>query len=84
MERDFIEVEDLTGEIQKIEIVAKVKDNNKNYILYTMDEILGDEVNVSVGYIYEKNNKIFLEGVESAAQINYIYSLLEKENQNGN
>lgn len=77
-ERQFIEVENLNGEIEKIEVFAKIKSekDDKVYVLLTPDETIEEEVNIAVGYIYEENGKINLELVENQEELNYVYSLI--------
>lgn len=79
-ERQFIEVENLNGEIQKVEIFAEIKSerDNKVYVLLTPDEEIKEEVNMSIGYIYEENGKMNLELVENQEELNYVYSLINK------
>lgn len=77
-ERQFIEVENLNGEIEKVEIFAEIKSkrDNKVYVLLTPDEVIEEEVNMAIGYIYEENGKMNLELVENEEELNYVYSLI--------
>lgn len=77
-DRLFVELINLNGEKQKIEIFGQIKSkrDDKLYVLLTPDETIGEEVNISIGYIYEENNKMNLELVESEEEINYVYSLI--------
>ena len=77
-DRLFVELVNLNGEKQKVEIFAQIKSkrDNKLYVLLTPDEIIKEEVNMSIGYIYEENNKMNLELVENEEEINYVYSLI--------
>jgi len=79
-EREFIELENENGEIQKIEIFGEVKSerDNKVYVLFTTDEELKDEVNMTVGYIYEENDRMNLEIVENDEELNYVFDLINK------
>ena len=79
-ERQFIEVENLNGEIEQVEIFAEIKSqrDDKVYVLITSDETIEEEVNMTVGYIYEEDGKMNLELVESAEELNYVYSLINK------
>lgn len=79
-ERQFIEVENLNGEIEKVEIFAEIesKRDDKLYVLLTSDEEIKDEVGMTVGYIYEENGKINLELVENYEELNYVYSLINE------
>ena len=66
-ERQFIEIENLNGELQKVEIFAEInsKRDDKTYVLITPDENIGDEVNMEIGYVYEENGRMVLELVEN-------------------
>lgn len=79
-ERQFIEVENLNGEIEKVEIFAEIKSerDNKVYVLLTTDEVIESEVNMAIGYVYEENGKMNLEIVENQEELNYVYSLINK------
>jgi len=79
-EKEFIELENENGEIQKIEIFGEVKSerDNKVYVLFTTDEELKDEVNMTVGYIYEENDRMNLEIVENDEELNYVFDLINK------
>lgn len=79
-ERQFIEVENLNGEIEKVEIFAEIKSerDNKVYVLLTTDEVIENEVNMAIGYVYEENGKMNLEIVENQEELNYVYSLINK------
>ena len=59
-EREFIEVENLNGEIEKVEIFAEIKSerDDKVYVLLTPDKTIEEEVNMAIGYIYEENGKM--------------------------
>lgn len=79
-ERQFIEIENLNGEIEKVEIFAEIKSerDNKVYVLLTTDEVIENEVNMAIGYVYEENGKMNLEIVENQEELNYVYSLINK------
>ena len=79
-ERKFIELENLNGEVEKVEIFAEIKSDkdDKTYVLLTADEEIGEEVNVSMGHIYEEDGKMNLELVEDLEELNYAYSLINK------
>jgi len=83
--RQFIEVENLNGEIEKVEIFAEINSqrDNKIYVLLTPDEVIGEEVNIAVGYIYEQNGKMNLELVENGEELNYVYSLINNALREG-
>lgn len=79
-ERQFIEIENSNGEIEKVEIFAEIKSerDDKIYVLLTSDKEIGEEVNVTIGYIYEENGKINLELVENKEELNYVNNLINK------
>lgn len=80
IERQFIEVENINGEIEKVEIFAEIKSkrDDKLYVLLTSDEEIKDEVGMSVGHIYEENGKMNLELIENDEELNYVYSLVNE------
>lgn len=84
-ERQFIEVENLNGEIEKVEIFAKVKSqrDGKVYVLLTPDETIEENVNMTIGYIYEENGRMNLELVENQEELNYVYSLINNALKEG-
>lgn len=77
----FIEIENLNGEVETVEVIAKVnsKKDDKTYILFTPDSEIKDEVNVGIGYVYEENGKDNLEIITNHEEINYVYSLINNE-----
>ena len=79
-ERQFVEIENLNGEIEKVEIFAEINSqrDNKVYVLLTPDEAIEEEVNMAIGYIYEENCKMNLELVENEEELNYVYSLINR------
>ena len=79
-ERQFIEIENINGEVEKVEIFAEIKSkrDNKYYVLMTADETIEEEVNVAIGHIYKDNNKMNVELIENEEEINYVYSLLNE------
>ena len=79
-ERQFVEIENLNGEIEKVEIFAEINSqrDNKVYVLLTPDEAIEEEVNMAIGYIYEENGKMNLELVENEEELNYVYSLINR------
>lgn len=78
--REFIQVENLNGEIEEAELICrfKIKDSDKLYALLTTDKVIGEEVNVNIGYLYEENGQKVFELVEDEEELNYIYSLLDQ------
>ena len=79
-ERQFIEVENLNGEIEKVEIFAQIKSkkDDKVYVFVTPDEDIKEEVNVTIGYVYEENGKYNLQLVEDEEELNYVINLLNE------
>lgn len=79
-DRQFIEVENLNGEIEKVEIFAQVKSkrDDKVYVLLTPDEEIKEDVNMAMGYIYEEKGKINLQLIENEEEFNYVLSLLNE------
>lgn len=84
-ERQFIEVENLNGEIEKVEIFAEIKSDrdNKVYVLLTPDKVIGEEVNMAIGYVYEESGKMNLELVENQEELNYVSTLINKTLKEG-
>lgn len=80
LERQFIEVENINGEIEKVEIFDEIKSkrDDKLYILFTSDEEIKEDVGMTVGYVYEENGKMNLELVEDIEELNYVYSLVNE------
>ena len=79
-QRNFIEVDSGNGDIKKVEVICelKSKSDNKTYVVITEDEEIDDEINVSIAYIYERNEKVYLELIEDEDELNYAYSLMNE------
>ena len=84
-ERTFVEVENLKGEIEKIEIFAEIKSEkeDKTYVLMTGEESIGEEVNISIGYIYDEEDQTKIKLVEDQEEISYVSSLINKALKEG-
>ena len=80
-ERNFIEVENLNGEKETVEIIGEIKSerDDKLYALVTPDKTLGDEISIVVVQVIEKEDNINLEFVENQEELNYVYSLINKK-----
>lgn len=79
-EKEYIEIENELGETEQAEVICTIKSerDDKNYIILTQDEEIGDEVNIIVGILKEENGeKIFIE-VEDDEEYEYVVSLMEK------
>lgn len=79
-ERNFIEVENVLGQVDKVELIGKIKSerDDKVYAILTTDETIGEEVNIHIGTYYSENGKDFIEIVEDEEEINYVMSLMAK------
>ena len=79
-EKEYIEIENELGETERAEVICTIKSerDDKNYIILTQDEEIGDEVNIIVGILKEENGeKVFIE-VEDDEEYEYVVSLMEK------
>lgn len=76
-EREFVEVENMNGEVEIVEIFAKIKSkkDDKLYVLLTPDKSLKEYVNMAIGYV---NNDNILELVEDYEERDYVYSLINE------
>lgn len=79
-EREFIELFGEDGTTQKMELigVVKSKKEDKEYLILTQDEMIGDEVNIVMAYVYEENGMDYIEVLKEQEEINYVYSLLDE------
>ena len=80
VKRTFIELENKVGQVDKIELIGKVKSEkeDKTYAILTTDEIIGEEVSIYIGHIYVKDGKDIIEIIEDEEEINYVLSLIDK------
>ena len=74
-ERTIVNVKDDNGDVEEIEIISQILStrDDKEYIIYTMDKQIEDEVNINVGII----NDGFLEVIEDNDEIDYVMSLVD-------
>ena len=79
-EREFIELFGEDGTTQKMELigVVKSKKEDKEYLILTQDEMIDDEVNIVMAYVYEENGMDYVEVLNDQEEINYVYSLLDE------
>lgn len=79
-EREFIEIENADGSVDVVELIGTIesKRDDKEYAILTEDEVLGDEVNVTFGYIYEEDGKEFIDYLTDKEEIEYVNSLLNE------
>ena len=79
-EREFIEIENADGSVDGVELISTIesKRDDKVYAILTEDEVLGDEVNVTFGYIYEEDGKEFIDYLTDKEEIEYVNSLLNE------
>lgn len=79
-EREFIELFGEDGTTQKMELigVVKSKKEDKEYLILTQDEMIDDEVNIVMAYVYEENGMDYVEVLKDQEEINYVYSLLDE------
>ncbi len=79
-EREFIEIENADGSVDVVELIGTIesKRDDKVYAILTEDEVLGDEVNVTFGYIYEEDGKEFIDYLTDKEEIEYVNSLLNE------
>lgn len=79
-EREFIEIENADGSVDVVELIGTIesKREDKVYAILTEDEVLGDEVSVTFGYIYEEDGKEFIDYLTDEEEIEYVNSLLNE------
>ena len=80
MEKHYIEIEYDLGQVEKAEILGIIPSqrDDKNYIILTQDEEIGEEVNIIVGILYEVNGEEIFVEVEDDAEYEYVVSLMDK------
>lgn len=79
-EREFIEIINADGSIDKVEFIGTInsKRDNKIYALLTDDEVIGEEVNVIFGRVYEEDGKEYIDYLNDKEEIDYVNSLLDE------
>lgn len=79
-EREFIDIVGADGTTQKMELIAIVesKKDEKEYLILTQDENIGDDVNIVMAYVYEEDGIDYIEVVKEQEEIDYVYSLLDE------
>jgi len=79
-EREFIDIVGADGTTQKMELIAIVesKKDEKEYLILTQDENIGDDVNIVMAYVYEEEGIDYIEVVKEQEEIDYVYSLLDE------
>lgn len=79
-EREFIDIIGADGTTQKMELIAIVesKKDEKEYLILTQDENIGEDVNIVMAYVYEEDGIDYIEVVKEQEEIDYVYSLLDE------
>ena len=79
-EREFVQVENLNGEIEEAELIFtfKLDDSDKVYAMLTTDKVIGEEVNVVIGTLYVEDNERVFELVEDTEELKRIHAYLDK------
>lgn len=78
--REFIEIVNADGSIDTVELVGTInsKRDDKVYAILTEDEVIGEDVNVIFGYIYEEDGKEYIDYLTDKEEIDYVNSLLDE------
>lgn len=79
-DKRYLQIENDAGEVEVAEIICTIKSEkeDKEYVILTQDEEIGDEVNVIIGILKDENGeKTFIE-VEDDEEFNYVVSLMDK------
>ncbi len=78
--REFIEIVNADGFVDVVEFIGTInsKRDNKVYALLTDDEVIGEDVNVTFGYIYEEDGKEYINYLTDKEEIDYVNSLLDE------
>lgn len=78
--REFIEIVNSDGSVDNVEFIGTInsKRDNKVYALLTEDEVIGDDVNVIFGRIYEEDGKEYIDYLIDDEEIDYVNSLLDE------
>ncbi len=79
-ERNYIEIVNADGSVDKVELIGTInsKRDDKVYAVLTEDEVIGEEVNVSFGYLYEEEGEPFIEYLKDKEEIAYVKSLMSE------
>lgn len=79
-EREFIEIVNADGTVDVVELVGTIqsKRDDRVYAILTEDEVIGDDVNVTFGYLYEEDGKEYIDYLTDEDEINYVNSLLDE------
>ncbi len=79
-ERNFVEIVNADGTVDSVELVGTIdsKRDDKVYVVLTEDEVIGEEVNVTFGYIYEEDGKEYIDYLTDKEEIDYVNSLLDE------
>lgn len=80
MDKDIIEIIGDDGQKMDMELitVVKSKKDDKEYLVLTQDEEIGEEVNIVMAYAYEEDGKDYIEVLKNQEEIDYVYSLLDE------
>ena len=79
-EREFIDIIGDDGTKQEMELIGVVNSerDDKEYLILTQDEEIGEEVNIVIAYAYEEDGMDYIEVVKEQEEIDYVYSLLDE------
>ena len=66
------------GNDEEYLIVDKIEKDDKEYLVLTQDEEIGEEVNIVMAYAYEEDGKDYIEVLKDQEEIDYVYSLLDE------
>jgi len=79
-EREFVEIVNADGSIDKVEFIGVVesKRDDKIYAILTDDKEIGEEINVTFGLIYEEDGKEYIDYLTDDEEIDYVNSLLDE------
>ena len=79
-ERNFVEIVNADGSIDTVEFIGTIqsKRDDKLYALLTEDEVIGEEVNVIFGRIYEEDGNEYIDYLTDKEEIDYVNSLLDE------
>ena len=80
MDKDIIEIIGDDGQKMDMELitVVKSKKDDKEYLVLTQVEEIGEEVNIVMAYAYEEDGKDYIEVLKDQEEIDYVYSLLDE------